>query len=277
MPRFASKDGLRLHFEDEGAGLPVLCLAGLTRNSGDFEFLMPHLSGVRAIRLDYRGRGMSDYADDFMTYSIVQETQDAVALLDHLGLDDAVVIGTSRGGLIAMFLAALHPARLRGVVLNDIGPDIADVGLSRIMDYLGREPHFEDLDAAGAGLHAVYAPDFPGVSVSRWRRQAELMWHEKPEGGLGLRYDARLRDAMIAQAEAGPTPDLWPLFDQLAAKPLCALRGANSDLLTPETVTRMQAHIPGMHAVTVPDRAHVPFLDEPEAVAAILDLLEHSR
>jgi len=277
MPAFTSADGLSLHYEDHGTGLAVLCLAGLTRNSGDFEFLMPHLSHVRAIRMDYRGRGQSEYAEDFMTYSIVQEAEDAVALLDHLGIEQAVVIGTSRGGLISMFLAALHPSRLRGVVLNDIGPDIAELGLTRIMEYLGREPQFPDLDAAGEALHAVYAPDFPGVPVSRWRRQAELMWYEKPEGGLGLRYDARLRDAMIAQAEAGPAPDLWPLFDQLAEVPLCALRGENSDLLTPATFERMQAHAPDMHAVTIPDRAHVPFLDEPEAVAAIQALLEHCK
>ncbi|QYX55931.1 alpha/beta hydrolase [Roseovarius sp. SCSIO 43702] len=279
MPRFTTQDGLGLHFEEEGDGLPVLCLAGLTRNGGDFEFLMPHLdlAHVRAIRMDYRGRGQSDHAADFMTYSILQEAQDAVALLDHLGIERAAIIGTSRGGLIAMVLAGLHRDRLAGVVLNDIGPDIAQVGLARIMDYVGRAPSFPDLDAAGHGLHALYEADFPGVPVERWRRQAELMWYEKPGGGLGLRYDARLRNAMIAQAEAGPTPDLWPLFDQLATVPLCALRGANSDLLTPETLDRMQAHIPGMAAVTVADRAHVPFLDEPEAVAAIHALLEQAR
>ena len=276
MPSFEAPDGLALHYEDEGRGPAVLCLAGLTRNSGDFEFLMPHLGGARVIRMDYRGRGKSDYATDFMTYSIAQEAQDAIALLDHLGLERVTLIGSSRGGLIAMVLAATHPGRLAGVVLNDIGPDIDATGLERIMDYVGRAPHFADFEAAADGLHTVYSPAFAGVSRERWRRQAELMWYEKPGGGLGLRYDARLRDAMIAQAEAGPAVDLWPLFDALAGVPLAMLRGANSDLLTPGSFAKMQERAPGARAVTVPDRAHVPFLDEPEAVAAIHHILEQA-
>lgn len=94
---FTAEDGARLAFADEGQGLPVLCLAGLTRNMGDFDYLAPHLSGVRMIRMDYRGRGQSDHtgAD---TYTVPQEGRDALMLLDHLGIDKAAVLGTSRGG-----------------------------------------------------------------------------------------------------------------------------------------------------------------------------------
>lgn len=274
MPRFAARDGLMLHYEDAGQGLPVLCLAGLTRNSGDFEFLLPHMSKVRTIRMDYRGRGQSDYAEDFMRYSIPQEAEDAIALLDHLGIERAAILGTSRGGLIAMTLAASHRDRLAGVLFNDIGPEIDGLGLGRIMDYLGREPQFDDLDSAAAGLKAVMEAGFPGVPLSRWHRQAELMWYEKPQGGLGLRYDARLRDAVIAQSATGPAPDLWPLFEAIGDLPVTALRGANSDLLSPSTLTEMARRLPHLRAATIPDRAHVPFLDEPAAVTAIQDFLE---
>jgi pimeloyl-ACP methyl ester carboxylesterase len=269
MPRFTTSDGLALHYTDEGTGTPVLCLAGLTRNGADFAFLAPHMAGVRLIRPDYRGRGQSDHAADHTTYNILREGQDAVELLDHLGLDRAVLIGTSRGGLIAMALTPAHRDRLAGVVLNDIGPEVAEDGLARIMDYVGRAPPHPDLDAAAQALMEGHADDFPGVPFERWRAQAEAMWFDKPEGGVGLRYDPKLRDALAGQAGAGAAPDLWQLFDGLAGLPLASIRGENSDLFTAATQARMAERHPGMIAVTVPDRGHVPFLDEPEALDAI--------
>lgn len=275
MPRFTASDGLSLHYEDAGRGTPVLCLAGLTRNSADFTWAARALPGLRLIRMDYRGRGRSDHAQDFMTYNILREGQDAVELLDHLGLERVALIGTSRGGLIAMALSVTHPGRLTGAVLNDIGPEVAPQGLERIMEYVGKTPPFPDLDSAAAALKAGHEAAFPGVPLARWREQAEFMWFEKPGGGgLGLRYDPRLRDAMIGQAGAGAAPDLWQLFDGLKGLPLASVRGVNSDLFTAETQAKMADRHPGMIAAAVPDRGHVPFLDEPEALAAIRALME---
>lgn len=212
-----------------------------------------------------------------MTYSIAQEAEDAIALLDHLGLEEVTILGTSRGGLIAMLLAHTSPERLSGIILNDIGPEVTSVGIERIMDYVGKEPTAPDLDTVAEALAAVNADAFPGVPLDRWRVQAEMMFVEKPGGGLGLRYDARLRDALVGQAGAGAAPDLWVLFDAAAKLPLTAIRGANSDLLSEETFARMQERAPEMRAWTVPDRGHVPFLDEAEALEAIrTHLKDHS-
>lgn len=277
MPRFTTSDGVGLHYEDQGSGAPVLCLAGLTRNSTDFTYLLPHLADYRVIRMDYRGRGQSDYAEDFMSYSILREGQDAVELMDHLGLETVTLIGTSRGGLIAMALSVTHPGRLKAVVLNDIGPEVTTAGIERIMDYVGKEPPFADLDAAAVALQAGHAEGFPDVPLARWREQAEFMWTNKPGGGVGLRYDAKLRDALIGQAGVGEAPDLWQLFDGLRDLPLATIRGENSDLFAAETLQKMQDRHPGMITATVPDRGHVPFLDEPEALGAIQTLLEQAR
>ena len=274
MPRFNTSDGLSLFYEDEGHGTPVLCLSGLTRNVTDFTYLIPHLPDHRVIRMDYRGRGQSDYADDFMSYSILREGQDAIELMEHLGLDRFALIGTSRGGLIAMALSVTHPGRMTGVVLNDIGPEVAPIGIERIMDYVGKTPPFANLDAAADALAAGHAAGFPGVSLIRWREQAEFMWTDVPGGGVALRYDAKLRDAMIGQAGAGEAPDLWLLFDGLRELPVAAIRGENSDLLSVETFEKMQARHPNLIATTVPDRGHVPFLDEQEAVTAIHQVLD---
>ncbi|QGX98890.1 alpha/beta hydrolase [Roseovarius faecimaris] len=274
MARFTTSDGLSLHYEDEGDGPAVLCLAGLTRNVTDFTYLVPHLPDHRVIRMDYRGRGQSEYAEDFMSYNILREGQDAVELMDHLGLERVTLMGTSRGGLIAMALSVTHPGRMNGVILNDIGPEVTDLGIARIMAYVGLEPPYETLDQAAEALKAGFAESFPDVPLSRWREQAEFMWYDKPGGGVGIRYDTKLRDALIGQAGVGEAPDLWQLFDGLKDLPLACIRGQNSDLFAQETFEAMAARHPGMIGAVVPDRGHVPFLDEPEALAAIRQLLE---
>jgi pimeloyl-ACP methyl ester carboxylesterase len=273
MPTFTTSDNVALHYEDQGDGPSILCLAGLTRNSRDFTYLMPHLGDYRVIRLDYRGRGQSGHAADFMSYNVLREGADAIELLDHLGLERITLIGTSRGGLIAMALSITNPDRLSGVVLNDIGPEVTATGIARIMDYVGKTPPFKDLDEAAEALMAGQAKAFPGVPLWRWREQADFMWAPAPGGGIALRYDPRLRDALVGQAGTGAAPDLWQLFDGLREIPTAALKGANSDLLSPETFAKMQERNPDMITAIVPDRGHVPFLDEPEALDAIRAVL----
>lgn len=274
MAMFTTPDGVRLFYRDAGAGPAVLCLAGLTRNGDDFDHLLPHLEGYRVIRPDSRGRGRSDRAPG-ETYSVAQEATDVLALLDHLELDRVSLVGTSRGGLIALTLAALAPERLHAVVLNDIGPEVAPGGLAAIMDYVGRAPAWPDLESAARGLQAAGAAEFPGVPLARWRAEAAARW-EETETGLALRYDPALRDALVAQAaamEGQPAPDLWPLFDRLAEGALGALRGQHSDILAADTFAEMRRRAPDMAAAEVADRGHVPFLDEPEALAVIRAVL----
>ncbi len=265
MPRFFAADGLSLHYLDEGEGLPLLCLSGLTRDHQDFDYVAPHLKGVRLIRMDYRGRGKSDWGDH-TTYTIPQEAQDALALLNHLGIDRAAILGTSRGGLIAMALAATVKDRLIGVALNDIGPEIAPIGLKVIENFLGRNPSWTSIEEAVAKRGGVMA-GFANVPESRWRQEVAHLYRATPNG-LKIPYDPKLRDAVLSLGSQ-PVPDLWPLFDAMKGLPLCAIRGANSDLLSPETFAEMQRRRPDMIAAEVPDRGHIPFLDEPESLAAL--------
>lgn len=272
MPTFQSTDGLNLHYTDEGEGLPVIALAGLTRNGADFDHVAPHLP-VRLIRPDYRGRGQSDWAAP-ETYTIPQEAADVMALMDHLGLDRAAILGTSRGGLIAMMLAATIKDRLAGVALNDIGPEIAPQGLDVIMGYIGRNPA-QKTYAEAAAFRDQYWTHFKNVPMSRWLQEVQAHYKETPKGLL-IRYDPKLRDAVIA-AGAQPTPDLWPLFDTLEDLPLALVRGANSDLLSPATANEMARRRPDMIRADVPDRGHVPFLDEPQALDALQAWLERMQ
>lgn len=262
---FTTRDGARIAYADEGEGLPLLCLAGLTRTMGDFDYLRPFLPPLRLIRMDYRGRGASAWTGA-ASYTVPQEAQDALALLDHLGIDRAAILGTSRGGLIGMLLAALAKPRLIGLALNDIGPEIHRAGLARIFDYVGRNPALKTHEALAAALPRNM-PGFANVPAERWLAEARLHYSET-DAGLRITYDPALRDAFLSAFD-GPPADLWPLFDACAGLPLALIRGANSDLLTPATTAEMRRRRPDMIFAEVPDRAHIPFLDEPESLSAI--------
>jgi 2-haloalkanoic acid dehalogenase type II len=269
MARFATSDGLSLGYRDEGAGPVLLCLPGLSRNSRDFDPVAAAFAGrFRVLRLDPRGRGGSQRDPDHLNYTVLRETRDAIELLDRLGIARAVVFGASRGGLVALTMAALAPERLAGVILNDVGPEVAQQGVARIMTYLGLPPPHPDLDAAAAAAAVAEAAAFPGVPAETWRRYLGAVWRETP-AGLALDYDPKLRDAVIAHAATSTDVDLWPLFDRLAGVPLMLIRGANSDILAPETFAEMRRRRPDAAAIEVADRGHMPFLDEPPLVAAL--------
>lgn len=270
MSYFAAADGTQLFYTDEGDGTPVLALAGLTRNGSDFDYLAPHVPDIRLIRLDYRGRGRSEWSGA-ATYTIPNEAGDAVALLDHLKIDKSAILGTSRGGLVAMMLAATAQDRLLGVCLNDIGPVIEDSGLAAIKTYLGRNPTQKTFEEA-AEMRAGLMQGFENVPSDRWA--AEVRKHyRKTDGGLAINYDPELRDAVLATG-ASPAPDLWPLFDAMVGLPIALIKGSNSDLLSKATADEMQRRRPDMIRAEVRKRGHVPFLDEPEALEAITKWLD---
>lgn len=266
MPEFKAPDGARIHYTDEGSGTPLLALSGLSRNGSDFDYLAPHLpEGIRLIRMDYRGRGKSEWtgAD---TYTIPTEAGDALALLDHLGLEKVGLIGTSRGGLIAMVLASIAKARLTGICLVDIGPDLDGAGLDVIRDYIGRNPP-QKTHAEAIAMRATLLKGFENVPETRWAEEVRKHYIETPEG-LRINYDPALRDAILAIGDT-PAPDLWPLYDAMAGLPLALVRGVNSDLLSQTTADEMTRRRPDLIRADVPGRGHVPFLDEPEALEAV--------
>ena len=276
--RFLSPDGLELYARDygplEAASTPVLCLSGLTRNSKDAHHLAERIAHRRRLLApDYRGRGRSAYAADWSSYRVEVELADAILRLDTLKLDRVVVIGTSRGGLIAMLMAARHRDRLAGVLLNDIGPVLEPEGLLRIRRYLGRPLRFTTWRGAVAALKRTN-PGFASLDEAQWEAFARRVY--RCEGGRpALDYDPRLRLGFPSAGEiaAGNPPPLWDLLAALDGLPVAALRGEHSDLLSKATHARMAEMIDKLDAVTVKDRGHAPFLDEPESGAAIDRLL----
>jgi pimeloyl-ACP methyl ester carboxylesterase len=271
-------DGLRLHAlewtQERPLGLPVLCLPGLTRNADDFLELGSALAGTgrRVIAVDYRGRGGSDWDPDPARYTVPVETADVLALCDSFSINRALVVGTSRGGLIAMAIAAARPALLAAVVLNDIGPVIEADGLRRIRGYAGRMPAPADWSEAGQLLASTSDGRFPRIGPKAWERYARLVW--RTDGGkLSLRYDPELRRGLEAIDLDQPIPSLWDLFDALGDTPVLVIRGANSDLLSEATVAAMSDRRSAMETRVIADQGHAPFLDDAQTIAAISDFL----
>ena len=269
VSHFTVSDGARLAFRDQGQGLPVLALSGLTRSGADFDYLAPHLQGVRLIRPDYRGRGGSEWTGA-ASYTVQREAQDALELLDHLGVGKAAVLGTSRGGIIGMFLAATAKDRMLGLCLNDVGPILHRPGLEKIKDYVGRNPAAKTHEELARKLPRLMT-EFRNVPDSRWLSEATRHYIATPDG-LKISYDPELRQSFL-EGFNGPDIDLWPLFNAADGLPLALIRGANSDLLSPEIAAQMCARRPDMIFAEVPDRGHIPYLDEAEALRGIRDWL----
>lgn len=172
-----------------------------------------------------------------------------------------------------MTLAVSHKDRLSGVCLNDIGPMVDPEGLAYIFSYLGQEPGFKTYEEAADSLVVTTKEKFPGVTRARWRLHAERIWKETDQG-LKIRYDKNLRKSLLEQSATGALQDLWPLFDALQDLPLGLIRGENSDILHADTAAEMHKRRPDMVFAEVPNRGHVPFLDERECHCTISKFIE---
>lgn len=264
-------DGLRLHYRDypgNPAKAPLLCLHGLTRNARDFvDFAERYSPGRRVIALDFRGRGLSDDDPIPARYNPLVYAGDVIQLLGQLGIERAVFVGTSLGGLVTMVTATMAPQRITAAILNDVGPELAEVGLDRIRSYVGKGGPFSSWDEAAEAISENAGQAHPNYSHDDWVKMAHRVCRE---GNGGIRFDYDMAIALPFEAE-GPAPrvDMWPLFNALGQKPLLVVRGALSELLAAEALPKMHAAVPDMRSVTVPEVGHAPMLDEPAAVAAI--------
>ena len=275
-------DGLTIYLRDyaplePSGGLPILCLHGLTRNSRDFEIIAPRLAalGRRVLVMDVRGRGRSDRDPEPMRYGVPTYVGDVAAALTHLQIDKAVFLGTSMGGLMTMVFAAMNPGRVAAAILNDVGPELNPVAVARISDYLGKTNPVDTWEEARAVTRANNEAAFPGRDDAFWDAFARRCWTEQ-DGQIALDYDPSI--AIPFAQPQGPAPaDLKPVFQAaFGAIPTLLIRGALSDLILPEHVAAMRGLKPDLAFVEVADVGHAPMLDEPEAMAAIVEFLARS-
>jgi pimeloyl-ACP methyl ester carboxylesterase len=272
-----AQDGLRLHVRRYGSAaarrLPIVCLAGLTRNGADFHALGRAFGTDAAeprlvVAIDTRGRGRSDFDPNPENYSFTVELADILAVLTALEIGPAVFLGTSRGGLLAMLLGAARPAAIAGVILNDIGPVIEPKGLARLKGYVGKMPAPRSFSDGAELLRRLGSAQFPAMTPAQWLAQAKRTWKETDKGLL-LDYDPKLAVTLEGVDIERPMPPLWAQFDSLARSPLMLIHGANSDLLSAATVDAMRARRLDIDVLEVPDQGHAPLLIEHDVIARI--------
>jgi pimeloyl-ACP methyl ester carboxylesterase len=273
----SAPDGLKLHVRTYGVRdrrrPPVVCLPGLARTTEDFDTLATALTNAadrprHVLALDYRGRGESDYDTNPDNYNLATEVADLLAVLTALEVEPAVFIGTSRGGILAMLLATVRPAAIAGVVLNDIGPVIETKGLIRIKSYVGRLPQPKSFEDGAEILRHLFGAQFTKLEADDWTMLSKRTFKEK-NGALVSRYDPKLARVLEGVDMARSLPPLWKEFDALASVPVMVVRGANSDILSEDTVTEMRARRADIDVLVVPEQGHAPLLVEPDVTARI--------
>ena len=273
---WTSGDGLRLHYRDYDGPSdrpPIVCLPGLTRNVRDFESVADRHAGAwRVLALNFRGRGDSAHDPEPGNYAPNTYAADVLSLFDAIGIDRAVLLGTSLGGIVTMILAAAAHDRIAGAMLNDIGPEIDPRGIERIRGYVGRSTDFGSWEEVASALATRNADVYPQYDPAQWLAFAKRICRERG-GRISFDYDMAI-SSNFNRAPSGPGASMWPQFQALAGLPLLILRGELSDLLEAEVARKMAETLPEAELVVVPGIGHAPALDEPEAIAAIDRLLE---
>jgi pimeloyl-ACP methyl ester carboxylesterase len=277
---WGSSDGLRLHYRDYPGSAerpPIICIPGLTRNARDFEGVAERLSpDWRVICVDLRGRGESGHARDPMSYVPRTYVADLEGLITELKLERFILFGTSLGGLLTMLLSTAHHQRIAAALINDIGPVIDPAGVERIKSYVGKSQSWPTWLHAARHFSELLQDTYPKWSLDQWLIFAKRTCKLSSGGRVVLDYDMRIAEPFrVSGGDTGS--DLWTAFRGLTEVPLLVVRGQHSDLLTQDTLAQMQAEMPLMESVTVPNVGHAPTLDEPDVQAAIDTLLSRAK
>ena len=277
----SAQDGLRLHVREYGArraaGLPVVCLPGITRTAADFAELAPALAAAplrrRVIVIESRGRGLSEYDSNPDNYNLAVELGDVFSVLTALAIGPAVFVGSSRGGILTMLLGAAHPTAIAGAVLHDIGPVVEARGLARIKGYIGKLPQPHSFEEGADMLRRITGAQFPNLTPDQWLAAARRAWRMK-NGALVPTYDGRLARSLASVDLERPIPALWNEFDTLKAVPMLVIRGGNSDILSAETVAAMRSRRDAMEVIEVADQGHAPLLEGDDLLRGLIRFVE---
>lgn len=279
---YQSQDGLNLYYREygsEGDACPLLCLSGLTRNSADFHSFAERYSKNRKVyALDYRGRGKSDRDTDYKNYNPQVYLGDIHSFLTSVGIERALFVGTSLGGLMTMVMAGFAKNFVAGAILNDVGPEVDKSGGARILGYVGKDVRFASLEEAAEKQKEQYVGAYPDLSDEDWLGQANTTFtYDEEAKNYCLNYDLNLSKALAEQLNSDEPVDLWPFFRALGDIPTLAIRGALSDVLSDTVFMRMKSENPNMETVVLKNRGHVPLLNEPELLPVLDKFIDRIR
>lgn len=266
--RYATCCERELHYVEWGEGREtIIAWHGLARSGRDMDDIAAHLaSRYRVICPDTIGRGLSQWSPQpEREYCLAFYGRLAVALLDRLAVRDCMWLGTSMGGALGIFLAAgALRGRIRRLVLNDIGPELAPAAVQRIRTYAGNPPEFDRMSELEQYFRTIYRP-YGFLSDEQWRRLTETSARRTASGRLAPHYDPKI----VLQFERHPHDyDQWDAYDTIDCPTLC-LRGESSDLLLPEVAESMRRRGPRAEVITLAGCGHAPALNVPEQVQLV--------
>jgi pimeloyl-ACP methyl ester carboxylesterase len=269
----------------------VVCVHGLARNSRDFDFLASALTPrCRVVCMDVVGRGDSDWLKDKSDYTFSTYQSDAATMLarasaparrwfGQFGRARLDWVGTSMGGLIGMLLAARPGSPIRRLVLNDVGPLVPWTALFRMKGYITRGRSFKTLEEVEAYFRDVCAT-FGPLTDAQWQHLARHGARSNDGGGYELRYDPKIGEGLHGHVDPefplGPDLlrgiDLWSVWSKLEI-PTLVLRGADSDVLRPDTVQEMKSRKPDLEVVEFPEVGHAPALMSKDQIRVVKEFL----
>lgn len=269
--RVAGADDLDLHLlEWSGEGVAMLLVHGFGNDAHIWDDFAPGFADYyRVLALDQRGHGDSAWALHG-EYEYEHFVADLTNVCDNLGIERLVLVGHSLGGRVAMLFAGLHSERLAGLVIVDSAPEIDARGSTRIQLEVGehRDPSF----ANHAEYEALLLHNYPAAKPEAIRRMARSGLKKRDDGRLVLKMDPVLRGAVgelpteqeRAAREEANTASMWAALEKITC-PTLVVRGAASDIVSPETADRMVEESLTQGQLAVVGRAgHSVMTDNPE-------------
>jgi len=273
---WTSSDGGRLHALDwPGArGMtPIVGLPGLNRTARDHALLAGWIDGDRRIiGVDLRGRGASEIDPDPHRYAMSTYVEDVDRMLDAAGVDRAILIGGSNGGVLAALYAAAHPDRVAGLLFNDVAHLFNPAAFAKVRAYLRDDPRWPDWATAREAMIDRYGNVHPGYDRADWDAFARRTLRQDADGSIVPDVDPRIL-IPLERPDDRPAFDLLPVYRASAHIPSLLLHGTLSEFLSDDTADAFAAELPLLERVEVPGVGHLPDLSEPESVAAIRRLL----
>lgn len=275
---YESLDGLNLYardYQNPDAELTILCLHGFARNAADFHILAENLQkDYRVIVPDQRGRGRSDYDPNTDNYNPLKYTNDMFTLLDKMSVESVVAIGTSMGGWISMSMATMRGDKVKGIVLNDLGPKLESSGLQEIVEYFSNVKEISTWEDAINYCKSVAGDTFPDFEEKDWKLFVKKGFKEDENGKVVRLYDLGIAD-LYKEFDAHETPlDLSPVFQGSASSKLMVIRGALSRLFSKDAYEELDQYENVISRIEVPNVGHAPLLEDEPTINAIRNFLE---
>ena len=282
--RFSARDGTQLYgrrYAANSAKRPLLCLGGIVGNSAQFDVLASALANNGAERrsvftIDCRGRGRSGALRAKQGSPLLTECEDVLDFMTICGLDEAAVLGTGHGGQLAMIMAQLQPRAVGALILNDSAPELEIEGVVRLLGEAASLPVPQTwVDAAGL-LQRQFGRRYPKLSAEQWQAVARSSFLDV-EGRPARAFDPAIAAAYSLSRGTLARHTLWAQFAALSRVPVLFLRAELSDMVSPQTITRMRGMHPALEVVTVPREGHPALLRDAPSIAAVATFLARNE